>query len=187
SSDLNNLYFDTVEAGALADKLDGISARAKVRYRWYGESPAPAPGQLEVKLRRNGVGWKETFPVTAVPACAGRAAFVRALRAILPARARLWLDLAPEPMLINRYVRAYHVSADGRVRATVDRGLVAYDQRVGPVPRPTGRAPLPPVVVLELKLPQAARAAAVRELADLGFVASAYSKYEVALRAIADR
>lgn len=182
---VNNLYFDSLEAEALAEKLAGISRRAKVRYRWYGEPRGLAAGRLEIKHRHNGVGWKETFAITDVPPAAGRAAFVRALRRAVPAGARRWLDDLAEPTLITRYLRTYHVSADGAVRATVDRDLEAFDQRLGAFPRLHGSAPMPDILVLELKFSRAQRARVVRQLGELALVGSACSKYELGMRAVA--
>lgn len=183
---VNNIYFDTPDVATVADKLAGVSRRAKVRYRWYGTDTMPAAGQLEVKQRDNAVGFKESFAVAVPPSGRSRIGFVRGLRAVLPARGRAWLDAFPDPILLNRYRRRYHASADRGVRATVDRDLVVLDQRTGPFPQLVRSARLPCVVILELKLAPALRARASRELTDLGFVASACSKYELGVRAIAE-
>ncbi|MEZ5967142.1 MAG: polyphosphate polymerase domain-containing protein [Planctomycetota bacterium] len=182
---VNNLYFDSVEGTALAEKLAGVSRRAKVRYRWYGEPLEIAPGRLEIKHRHNGVGWKETFAFTEEPPARGRAAFVGAIRRAVPAEARPWLDDLAEPTLITRYRRSYYVSADGAVRATVDRDLEAFDQRLGAFPRLHGAAPMPDILVLELKFARAQRARVVRQLGELALVASACSKFELGMRAVA--
>ncbi len=181
---VHNLYFDTLEADSLADKLAGLSDRAKVRYRWYGDRTAPDVGQLEVKRRANGLGWKETYRVDAAPSATSRAAFVRALRAAVPPRARAWLATYPEPMLINRYRRAYFASCGSEVRATVDRDLSVWDQRVGRFPQCAQAASMPRLTILELKFAPTDRARVATELSDLGFVASACSKYELGVRAI---
>lgn len=183
---VHNLYFDSAEADALAEKLAGDARRLKVRYRWYGEATRIGPGQLEVKHRVNGVGWKDTFAVPQPPAGAGRARFVRELRALLPPQARRFLDEAAEPTLINAYQRSYFVSADGAVRATVDRELHVFDQRRGPFPRLRGGVSLAGLVVLELKFPPELRARVGNDLGDLALIASACSKYELGLRAVAE-
>jgi hypothetical protein len=179
---VHNVYFDTLEGHALADKFAGLSLRAKVRYRWYGDSDVPDVGQLEVKRRTNGLGCKETCAVAVELPAGSRAAFVRALRAAVPARARAWLDVYPEPVLANCYRRAYFVSGDGRVRVTVDRALTVWDQRGRFLH--TGRGIPIPGLVLELKLPPELRAHVVAEVRSLGFVASACSKYELGMRAV---
>ena len=181
---VNSLYFDSLDADALAAKLAGVSVREKVRYRWYGDARAPAPGQLEVKRRANGLGWKDTYRVATPPAASTRVGFVRALRAAVPPPARAWLDAYPEPMLINRYRRAYFACARGEVRATVDHQIQVWDQRLGAFPQMTRAAAMPALVVLELKLPPDLRARVAAALADLRHVQSAVSKYELGLRAI---
>lgn len=183
---VNNLYFDTPDADALAEKLAGVSRRAKVRYRWYGSAHSIGIGRLEIKHRHNGVGWKDVYPIDAAPSDTRRAAWTRALRRAVPAAARVWLDDLAEPTLINRYRRVYLVSADGRVRATIDRDLQVFDQRIGTFPRLDLPAPLPRIVVLELKFARDQRARVSREVGELQFVASACSKYELGVRAIAN-
>lgn len=183
---VHNVYFDTVDADALAEKLAGVSRRAKVRYRWYGEGEGIGAGRLEVKHRHNGVGWKEEYAVAEAPVGGTRGAWARALRQALPLAARRWLDDLAEPMLVNSYRRSYFVSADGRVRATVDRDLDVCDQRLGRFPQLRRRLALPPVLVLELKFATSERARVSAQLGTLGLVASACSKYELALRALAE-
>jgi hypothetical protein len=123
---VNNVYLDTAALAAFHDNQDGLARRRKVRVRWYGEllgrSERP---RLELKEKRGLAGAKRGFELPPFELAPGfAAAGVRALlaRAALPDDVRA--ILAPlEPRLVNRYRRAYYVSADGRFRLTLDTRL----------------------------------------------------------------
>lgn len=181
---VNNLYFDSFDADCLAEKLAGISARTKVRLRWYGEGDAPQAPTLEVKCRRNGLGWKQVHQLATVPPPAPWARWLRALRAALAPAGRAWLDEHPQPMVVNRYRRTYFSSCDGRIRATIDRDLRAFDQRTYAALQLGRGAPQPDVVVLELKFVPEDRARVTEASVHLPAVVSAFSKYELAMRAV---
>jgi len=61
------------------------------------------------------------------------------------------LQTVNQPTLINRYQREYYVTLDGAIRATLDFGQVAYDQRLSRRPNLRLRLPLPDAVVIEIK------------------------------------
>ncbi len=64
---VNSTYFDTYDLGAFEDNLTGASIREKVRLRWYGRDPESDRSTLEVKLRRNKLGWKLSYPISGIP------------------------------------------------------------------------------------------------------------------------
>lgn len=184
---INNVYFDTWDCRAWAENLAGISRRSKLRYRWYGDELAPQPGQLEVKHRRNQLGWKQRYPVAMRVWAPGWAwQDVRmALREQLPPGAHFWLDQHPQAMFINHYDREYFVSGDGRIRATLDTGQQVYDQRLRHAPNLERRAVIQDTVVLELKFSPDDRALGTDLLADVPVRIGRHSKYMNAVRAIA--
>lgn len=185
---VNNVYFDTYNYSAVADKLAGTVSRAKVRYRWYGESVLPDAGVLEVKCRRNVLGWKLAYAVSELPHPADTwPAVRRALLDQLPPEGRNWLHAFPQSVMINRYRRRYYVSGDGRVRATVDTDIGVWDQRFKPRINVDRAADLPQTLVLELKFPPELRALAARILVDVPIRGSANSKYTIGVGSIGRR
>ncbi len=58
---VNNIYFDDPVLYAYEENLVGASARSKVRLRWYGDTFQPDSCVLEVKRKRNMLGWKLNF------------------------------------------------------------------------------------------------------------------------------
>ena len=182
---VRNLYFDTHDYAAMAEKLAGVSERQKVRYRWYGASALPTAGVLEIKRRRNALGDKVSFKVDVAPPTDTWRAFRSAVRTALPTAGRAWFDDHPQPVLINAYHREYFASPDGDVRATLDRDLQVFDQRIGARPQVERASPMPTHAILEIKFLPASRARVVGQVGGLPYVAVACSKYELGVRAIA--
>jgi hypothetical protein len=185
---INNVYFDSQELSAYHENLSGTSKRSKVRWRWYHDREAPDAGTLEVKRRRGGLGWKLSFRTRGLDLGAPGASWAalrREIRASLPPSGRVWLDANPLAVLINRYDRRYFVSADGRVRLTVDNAQRVYDQKLRGLPNLRRRANLPDTLVVELKFAVAAHGAASRIVQGLPLRLSRNSKYVVGVQAVA--
>lgn len=183
---VNNVYFDTFDYRAYAENLAGVSERSKVRYRWYGDSAAPAAGSLEVKQKRNHFGWKLRYPVAGSLHRDGDGwAEVRAvIHGQLPMDGQLWLDQNPLPIMINRYQREYFETADGEIRATIDTQQKVFDQRSGAELNVDRQAIAQDTLVVEFKFSRDVRPRAVQMLANMPLRIGRHSKYMNAVRAI---
>lgn len=149
---VNNVYFDTPDLFAFAENLSGASARSKVRLRWYGDTFQPETSKLEVKRRRNTFGWKHQYPSGPIDLMAGTWGKIRrSLREAIPPEGKVWLDVHPQPVLINRYHRQYFESPGGVVRATLDWQQRVFDQRLKNTPNLRNRSNLPDTLVVEIK------------------------------------
>ena len=149
---VSNLYLDTPHLSSLNENLEGLSARQKLRLRWYGTEVTDVEALLELKQKRNLLGskrqcllpcrldlrlpWAETLSV---------------VRASVPLEWRILLQAADRPTVLNRYLREYYVTPDGGVRVTLDSDQVACDQRLVPRPAAGVRLPIADTVVLEVK------------------------------------
>ena len=176
---VNNVYFDTWDLGACRDNISGISIRTKMRLRWYGELERFERARLEMKLKRNQLGWKDIFDVPLAMELRGaRWRDIRRLvRAELPASAQQRFDLSAMPTLINSYRRSYHASHDGKVRVTLDTHQRVWDQRFKPWPNLSHRAPLRPALIVEFKFDPVDRKLAQGIMATFPMRASKRSKY----------
>lgn len=179
---VHSLYFDTFDLASFRENLAGVSQRQKLRYRWYGDSPGPDAGALELKSKRNKVGRKETWRCAQPPWREGDdwPTVVRALHQQLDERARAQLAAWPQPVLLTRYRREYFESADHRLRATLDTGFCAFDQLHGRTPNLTRRIALPDVSVLEIKCADSEQARAAALLGSCPVRLSRFSKYTAA-------
>jgi hypothetical protein len=156
---VQSLYLDSPDRHAFVENLSGAACRRKLRLRWYGEATDRIEATLEMKCKQGLVGWKESERVSGPLSLAGRRwpDLLGDLRRRLSGRSRIFLDLAGAPVLLVRYRRDYLVSADGHVRATVDREIETVDQtrhsgpRFGPVNSGDSE------IVLEVKADEARR------------------------------
>jgi hypothetical protein len=123
---VNNLYLDSPDLRDYRDHVNGIAHRSKTRIRWYGawagrlDTPA-----LERKLKRGQVSGKlsHRLPPLSMNGHVWRPDLETAFdSADLPPLARSALHHL-QPSLLNRYLRHYFHTADGRFRLTVDSGL----------------------------------------------------------------
>lgn len=150
---VNSLYFDTHDVGCLTDNLFGVSDRTKLRFRWYGDGFRQVRGHLELKGKRNQLGWKEghpiplTFDLTAI----SWRDLIEQLRGSVPGALSVWLRLLGRPTLISGYLREYYESRDHQIRLTIDYNLVAYEQITYHAPNIVHKAPILDQVVVEVK------------------------------------
>jgi hypothetical protein len=185
SRTVHNVYFDSYEYRAYAAALLEATEREKLRFRWYGDPYRASDGSVEVKSRRARLGWKLTYPVGAISlAGVPWSEIRRTIRARLPSSARLRFEAAPFPVLINRYRRRYLVSADQRIRVTIDTDQRILDQRLGGTPNLEREAPAPETVVLEFKFDAEQRHLASLVIQGLPLRVSRNSKYAIGVRSI---
>jgi len=174
---VNNIYFDSHDLAAFRLNTAGVGTRVKARYRWYGDAFPVSAGALEIKEKRGRLGWKRSFPVEHPPSGTYWRSIARSIRTALPPKGRLWLDGYPCPVLINRYLREYLVSGDGKLRVTLDRDQTVTDQRIRQRPAAFPPVNLPEVLVLEIKCLEDAHDSAETLAAGLPLRASRHSKY----------
>ena len=180
---INNIYFDSYDYKLFQDSIVGLSNRAKLRYRWYGQSLDPVAGALEVKFRRNAMGSKLVYPVADLPYVCKQnwQTFTATLRKTLPFPAQRWLIDFPQPILINRYHRVYLVSADERIRITLDRNPVLLDQRHRATPNYSQKTPMPEGLIMEVKYDAGLDDVASGIVRHFPFCIGQHSKYTAAL------
>lgn len=193
---VNSLYLDTLSFDTLNDHIEGVAERRKLRFRWYGPDLGTARGQMELKSKRERVGWKVICPVQgAIDLRRGDWHAIR--RDMLNglsggpsgAEQALFQELirAARPFVLNSYQRRYYVSADGRVRLTVDDRLRAYDQLLAARPNISFCTPLPDLFIVELKSDVRHAAYLADVLAEFPLRVHRHSKYVSALSSLLER
>ena len=184
---VNSVYFDNQNYASYLDNISGISARSKVRFRWYGDQLVMAPGVLEIKIKRNNFGWKQRYEVA--NSVHGKSSkwnqVILNLKSQLPREACMYLDTKPLPTVLISYERRYFESIDGKVRSTIDTRQMIYDQRWNVYPsflHPTRC--FSTLVIIEFKFHPCERDRVMRMLKTIPFRYSKYSKYVRSLQAI---
>lgn len=131
---VNNIYFDNHDLDSYSENLSGISSRTKIRLRWYGdqEDLTAKPTNLELKIKKNKIGWKHSEPIIFNQNFQNltKNEIVTTITKQLSNYFKNRFYFSNLPILVNTYERRYYVSADRRVRITLDKNLVFYDQRL---------------------------------------------------------
>jgi hypothetical protein len=150
---INSVYFDSPELQNYVDNVAGIASRRKVRVRWYGELAGDSRAVLELKIRKNGMGWKVRYDV-GTPGGVARASWDDLRSAVAGAvdpPDAFAVEQDDQPVLVNRYVREYFRNAAGDCDLTLDGCYSFYDQRLTTRPNVARAVPTFRGMVIELK------------------------------------
>jgi SPX domain protein involved in polyphosphate accumulation len=115
---VNSIYFDTLGLKSAVDNLDGISNREKYRVRWYGKNTdiftTPI---LENKIKKNFQGHKIFYKLNQFDKKKltddNLFNLTKNINELLPLK-----NL--QPISMTSYNRVYLISADKKIRATLD-------------------------------------------------------------------
>jgi len=118
---VNSIYFDTLNFKSAVDNLDGISDREKHRVRWYGKNTdILAKPILENKIKKNFQGYKIFYKLDDFDKKKlndnNLFNLTKSINDLLPLK-----NLYPVSM--TSYERTYLISADNKIRATIDFNL----------------------------------------------------------------
>jgi hypothetical protein len=129
-STVRSIYFDDVRLSSCQANLAGLGRRRKLRIRWY-DSPLPqSEFFLEIKWRDNRVTGKHRLAVRSSPGLwtlPYRTILAELARAVPEPYCNL-LFVYSEPVLLVEYRREHFVSREWPLRATLDYGIVYYEQ-----------------------------------------------------------
>jgi len=103
---INNIYFDTDDLAFYKDNLIGAKDRLKLRLRWYGEGKMKNPN-LEIKMKEADLIYKLVTPFNH--------------KLDLPIKE---LIKRLKPSVENSYYRRYFLTANKKLRLTVDTKIV---------------------------------------------------------------
>lgn len=148
---VNNIYFDTYDLDAYGDNLDGISNRSKLRYRWYGNSLNPQDGNLELKKRKNAFGFKYSQKINRLEKFNTHKQLLDKLKNSVSMSWMYVINHYCNPIILNRYKRAYYLSKNKKVRVTLDLNHSVFDQRLSSKINLTKKANILEYIVIEIK------------------------------------
>lgn len=121
---INNLYGDTHDLNHFHENIEGLSERKKLRFRWYGKPNGEINVTAEYKIKVDDTNTKKSVQL-------GPINFPKEtpLNTLFELCLQKWETLqdsdiqAPfgyQAALLNRYKRCYFLSADERIRITID-------------------------------------------------------------------
>lgn len=185
---INNIYFDTFDLEAFQQNIAGASSRTKLRCRWYGNNFSPTEAALELKLKRNKYGWKLQDHISMVGSLLGMGydALNGHFFSQVDKQLSLHLSLSPMATLLNSYRRDYFVSADSKVRVTVDSDLKFFDQRFSDCVSTNRSVLSPDMVVVEYKSAVHDLAALENAVRKVQLVRTRNSKYVIGISSALD-
>ena len=128
---INNIYFDSFDLNSYKSNIYGDSSRIKLRYRWYESFKKKNMGRFEIKFKRNLYGWKKKFDIPNLN-ISDQITWKEIRKLIsknLPKKYQYYFKENSIPQIINQYHRDYFVSADKKIRITVDKNHHVFDQR----------------------------------------------------------
>lgn len=122
---IRSLYFDNLQDKALREKLDGVNQREKFRIRYYDGDTSVI--HLEKKVKRGGLGYKVSCPLTAEDAqriVDGNTLWMASDRRGLVVELYAKMKFQGlRPRTIVDYQRIPFVYGPGNVRVTVDYNI----------------------------------------------------------------
>ena len=131
---INNIYFDTPGFDFFYDNVNGDQLRKKVRIRWYDETFAYQKKlTLEYKLKNGLLGDKISHRLTDI--YTGKGFKIGQMRSEIKIN-QLPIPVENElltlyPSLLNRDMREYFISDDGKIRITLDNDLSFFRIHAG--------------------------------------------------------
>ncbi|MFC1566333.1 polyphosphate polymerase domain-containing protein [bacterium] len=183
---VNNIYYDTIDLDSYWENLSGKSSRTKFRLRWYGESIALKDFVLELKIKRNRLGWKSSQAVkfsenlSDISLSEIRNDIIDQLHDGLKQR----FLMSNIPVLINSYARDYFVSYNNKIRITLDKDISFYDQRFLKHANKKYKNIAPDIVIMEFKFAAEDLYLAENVMQTLAVSPSKVSKYVLGINSI---
>ena len=118
---VNSIYFDTLSLKSAVDNLNGINDREKHRVRWYGEDTGKLISPiLENKIKKNFQGYKILYKLNKFNK---KKLSNNTLSSLTEDINKLLTLKNLEPVSMTSYRRVYLISADKKIRATLDFDL----------------------------------------------------------------
>ena len=184
---VNNIYFDSEDLDSYTENLTGISSRTKLRLRWYGDTFDPREASLELKIKRNRLGWKVQDRISFDDQRLTQMDWTE-IQQFVGTRVsdylRLHWSMNPYPVILNRYERDYFLSSDGKTRITVDKNVRFFDQRTGSHLNTAFENICPDMLILEVKFDARDLAAGEKALSEIRLQRTKSSKFVIGVTSI---
>ena len=183
---VNNIYFDNIECDSYWENLTGCASRTKIRLRWYGDDKQNRKGTLEIKSKRNRLGFKQSQAIVFDQPLLSMSYrdLVANISQQLSGDAGLRFSLSNVPILGNRYYREYFCGHDGIVRVTIDRNLRFFDQRDKSRTNFLHHSVAPEISIMEVKTPATEIDRAEKMLERIELAPSKSSKYVIGVQSL---
>ena len=150
---ISNIYFDTLNFNLLNENLAGLPDRYKVRLRWYDSLNYINDANLEIKIKKNQLGWKKRkkFQIRKEINNFSKQDIKKLILFNVDNSEKNHLKNL-EAVLINNYKREYYVSFDKKIRLTIDKNFKIFNQIGKKFLNNSDRSTYNQNIILEIKL-----------------------------------
>ena len=122
---VNNIYFDNINLDSFNQSIEGISKRTKIRLRWYGDFHNLENPSLEIKYKSGHKNMKKSVLIK--DKLIYDKSFSELFSSLIGSKSLnknfKYLLKELRPVVVNRYFRSYHSSANNKLRVTTDTYL----------------------------------------------------------------
>jgi SPX domain protein involved in polyphosphate accumulation len=184
---VNNIYFDNQEYDSYVENLTGCTSRTKIRLRWYGDTFDPENAVLEVKAKRNRLGFKGAHKIMFEGMKMSKMSYsdiVKNIKRQIEGDIYFRFQQSDVPIIINRYEREYFITRNRKIRATLDANLTFYDQRNRLKPNSTFKSLSPEISIFEIKAPSLEIDCAEKVIETIQLPPSKSSKYVLGVQSL---
>ncbi|MCP4913426.1 MAG: VTC domain-containing protein [Oligoflexia bacterium] len=124
---IHNIYCDSEVLSAFDENISGVSERIKVRHRWYTDldnnESSQSPMITELKYKEGKLGGKKFIPLDTKFKDVKLLDLHSLAISKSPEQYRGLLSTYSSPALYNQYQRSYYLSANSKIRVTIDNHI----------------------------------------------------------------
>lgn len=124
---IHNIYCDSELLSAFDENISGASERIKVRHRWYtnleNDPSTQTPMITELKYKEGKLGGKKFIPLETKFNDVELLDLHSLAISKSPDSYKGLLSTYSQPALYNQYKRTYFLSANSKIRVTIDTGI----------------------------------------------------------------
>jgi len=123
---INNIYFDNLNHDMAFDNIYGSLYKKKLRIRWYGSDSNIKNVRLEIKEKFNNLVRKNVETISTeldLSRSAVRSSSFQSLFQRSNLKFKLTYSKLFQPTLFNQYSRDYYITANEKVRITLDQRI----------------------------------------------------------------
>lgn len=183
---VNNIYFDSYNYDCYKSNVDGLSNRAKLRLRWYNDIYKIENPNLEIKYKKNSLGWKSKLKVKnyIIKEKLNVKDITNHIHNSIDSKFKVLFDNFTFPVILNTYKRNYLISFDKKIRITLDRDHKVFDLRNNSKINLKHYYLMPKNIIMEVKFEKKLKEIANSLLTNIPVRQSKNSKYINSLRCV---
>ena len=183
---INNIYFDNYNYDCYKSNIEGLSYRVKLRLRWYNDLHKIENPNLEIKYKKNFLGWKSKLKIKnyTIKEKLDIKDITSHIYNSIDSKSKVLFESYSFPIILNTYKRNYFISFDKKIRITLDREHKVFDLRNNSKINLMHSYLMPKNIIMEIKFEKKLKKIANSLLKNIPVRQSKNSKYINSLRTV---